>query len=367
MPSLVSHLLPLELIHSIVFEAWVTIESSQEWRSRWDFFRDVSMVSKTWRSVMTDVALRLVTIGTRRDFEAYKRIIRQEFGVDPNFTDVERVHPSADKYFERSDLHITLTDWASTINVFAFSCDYTRIPHYIPKARFIDVTIRELPTNDRHTLPFRPLFQCLSQYRATRRMSLRWTYTHINRFIVPTGRVRGVTYLRLVEYPRCNCHNFRIVLPGTGPEAGPNAGPPLYFPVGSHRLDCFSHYLPTLFPDLRHLHLETPYLLKRLKLPPSVALLTLEAPPVHYLPSVGYYSSLMSWNIISAVSAGLLRRTENDAPRKRIVVKCGPNEPVGWRQAVSACESRDVDLESRHVYKVQHSEPLPRATKRDWA
>ncbi|KAI0695742.1 hypothetical protein C8T65DRAFT_39999 [Cerioporus squamosus] len=354
LPSLVPHAMPVELVNNILLEAWATIERKEDWGTRWDFFRDVSLVSKTWRSVMTDVALRWVAIGTRRDLESYKRIIKQEFGVDPDSKDVERVHPSADRYFERSDLYISLEDWTSAISAFTFNCDYARIPHYVPKARYIEVTIRELPSNDRHILPFRTLLECLTQYSTVRHMSLRWTYTHINRYILPTdtGCVRGVTYLHLVEYPRCNCHNYRIVVPGTGPHAGPNAGPPLYFPPGSHRLDCFSHYLPTLFPDLRHLHLQTPYILKSLKLRPSVTLLTLEAPPVHYLPKLGYFSSLMGWNIVSAVSAGLLRRTHRDAPRKKIVVNCGPSKPPGWRRALLACETGGVDLEFRHVYDV---------------
>lgn len=356
LPSLLSQVMPLELTHEILRSAWATITGDEGWGTRWDFFRDMSLVSRGWASVMTEVILRRVTIGTRRDFETYLRIIRREFGVDVESKDVERVHPSAYDFFQCSDLYITLTDWASVAAVFSFDCDYTRIPHYVPNPRYIDVTVKELPSNDGRIHPYSPLFRCLSQYYTVSDLSLRWTYTHINRYVVPQHHVLGVTYLRLVEFPRCNCQNYRHLIPGTGVDGFP----PVYFPQGSHRLDCFSHLLLTLFPDLRHLHLDTPYILKNLKILPRLTLLTLEVPPVHYLPKLGYYSSLMSWNVVSAVKSGLMRRTDEDAERKKIVVNCGPRHPMGWSQALSVCAARGVDLELHPVYEVPDTAPLIR-------
>ncbi|RPD77405.1 hypothetical protein L226DRAFT_321628 [Lentinus tigrinus ALCF2SS1-7] len=359
-PSLVSQTMPVELIHKILVEAWSTMQGSGEWEKRSDLFRKVSLISKKWANVMTDVALHTIVIGTERDFEFYQRIILREFGVDPDSKDHERVHPSAHEYFKSSNLYITLTEWTTMGTEFSFKCDYARIPHYIPSALYIEVSVNELPTNDVISHPFLPLFLCLSQYTNVSDLRLRWTYTHINRYTVPPQcSVRGVTYLRLVEFPRCNCQNFRHLVPGTGVDGFQ----PLYFPPGSHRLDCFSYRLPTLFPDLRHLHLETPYILKNLKILPGLTLLTLEAPPVHYLPSLGYFSSLMSWNVVSAVKSGLMRRTDGDALRKKIVVNGGLKKPLGWRKALAACQARGVELELRHVYKSPDVVPTLGATK----
>ncbi|KAI0712648.1 hypothetical protein C8Q76DRAFT_622321 [Earliella scabrosa] len=352
--------MPIELVHEILREAWSTFplgDRDNEWGARWDFYHNISLVSRPWAGVMATVALQRITIQCAKDFAFYRRLIIREFGADlarcedTSDSDIERVDPSARAFFERSTIHIVLTDidWSSTNRTgIIWRTNYALIPHYVPACRFIEVIIKELPSDDRFSVPYRPLFEFLAQYQTTRDIRLAWTYTHIKRYILPTIRVEGVTYLRLHLYPRCVCHNLRTL-----PANGPGVAPLIIFPVPTpaHQPDCFSYRLPTLFPDLRHLHIDTPYILKSLKTLPALELLTIEAPPMHYLPELGQFSSVMEWNIVSAVSAGLMRSSEGE-PRKKIAVNAGPTEPVGWKQAVAACDKHGVELEHCRVYEL---------------
>ncbi|KAI0667852.1 hypothetical protein C8Q78DRAFT_292243 [Trametes maxima] len=338
LPTTRTNTLPVELIRHIIHDVWFSLVDG-EWRSRWRFYRAVSLVSRTWREAITSIALRCVMIQTPRDFTIYRILVERRWGLDPTSTHVKRVAPAAREFFQRSEMHVVVSDWSCPSSMgFYFMTDYACIPRYIPAARHISIIIKELPSNDRSILPYRPLFEFLSQYTATKELYLLWTYTHINRYVLPSDQVHGVTYLRVHEYPRCVCHNYHY--------------------AGGHKHDheCFSYYLPMLFPDLQHLHLDTPYILKCLSTPRSVTLLTLEAPPIYYLPSLGHFSSLMGWNIVSALALGLFRRDEPDAPRKKIVVNAGAQEPAGWRQAVAACKLHDVELELHHVYLSPTSE-----------
>ncbi|OSD02343.1 hypothetical protein PYCCODRAFT_1445227 [Trametes coccinea BRFM310] len=336
--------LPVELAHSILYQAWFSL-LEKEWPDRWNLYRDFSLVSHSWREVMSSVAFRCVMIQTAKDFKVYQKLIKKRWGVDPSSKTVERVAPAAHDFFRRSDLHIMLSDWTcqSSLGI-TFATDYARIPNYVPSSKHISVTIKELPSSDRNILPYRPLFDLLEQYPDTQDVYLLWTYTHINRYLLPQNvEVRGITYLRLHEHPRCVCHNT-------------------YHPAGhKHESQCFSYHLPSVFKDLQHLHLDTPYILKCLNIPPSVTQLTLEAPPIYYLASLGHFSSLMGWNIVSALSLGLFKPGDDSrARRRKIVVNAGSSEPIGWKQVLAACEAHDVELELRHVYPLKDNTPSPR-------
>ncbi|CDO78117.1 hypothetical protein BN946_scf184684.g1 [Trametes cinnabarina] len=322
----------MELVHNILQDAWFSM-LEREWSDRWAFYRNVFLVSRTWRDDISIVALRYVMIQTAQDFAVYRKLVIRRWGVDPDSPDIECVAPAARDFFQRSELHVVVSEWTCPSSTgFQFATDYARIPSYIPSCKHISIIIKELPSNDDFIRPYEPLFEFLSPYTSTKELYLLWTYTHINRYILPSARVCGVTYLRIHEYPRCICHSNRHV-----------AG-------HKHDGDCLSYHLPTLFPNLKHLHLDTPYILKCLAIPPSVTQLTLEAPQIHHLPSRGHFSSLMGWNIVSALSLGLFKRDSPDAPRKKIVVNSGPDEPAGWARALAACEAHDVVLELHRVY-----------------
>lgn len=342
--------MPLELAHLILHEAWSNLEGGEKRGARWQFFRSASLVSRAWQNTMTSVALRYIVIACSTDFKVYRKLIIDEFGDDPDARPHERVHPSARAYFKHSELHITLADYTTIIRNFSYNTDYARIPDYVSACRRVTVVCTALPTDDGTMQPFHPVFVCLRQYSTTRAVTLAWEYTHIKDYPLPSDRVRGVTDLELVHYPRCRCHIFA--------------------PRPGHSSECFSFHLLSLFPDLRRLHIRTPYILKGLSHHWNLEVLTIEAPPVHYLPKLGYYSTLTPWNVPAAISAGFMTRVDpgslkrvtldtpsGDKPAmlRKIVVNTGPGKPLGWEKALSACESHDIELEFCHIYE----DPLP--------
>lgn len=349
--------MPIELLHQIFRDAWALYpvgDAKQGWGERWEFYNNVSLTCRGWSAVMAAVALRRITIQCSRDFAFYRRLIIRVLGADPDCKDgdSERVHPAARAYFTSSTVHIVLTDIdcnGASGPGYMWRTDYARIPLYVPNCRFIEVITKELPTDHRYyTLPYHPLFEFLKQYDRTPRVDLAWTYEHNKRYVRPTQLISGVTHLRLHYVPRCVCHKIQTSPMGMGPNG---TLIPLVLPPPAHIADCFSYYLPTLFPDLRHLHIDTPYLLKNLATPRSLLVLTIEAPPIHFLKEEGgYYSSLAAWNILSALSAGLLQRTEGHT----LVVNAGPKEPSNWQRTWAKCKKHGVDLELRSVYELPH-------------
>ncbi|KAI9065723.1 hypothetical protein FKP32DRAFT_1567305 [Trametes sanguinea] len=336
--------LPVELAHRILHDAWFSLPE-KEWTNRWNLYRDFSLVSHSWREVISSVAFRCVMIQCAKDFKIYKKLILERWGTDPNSAREERVAPAAHDFFRRSDLHIVFSEWKCHGSPgITFATDYARIPNYVPFSKHISVVIKELPSGDLDLHPYRPLFEFLEQYPDTQDVRLQWNYTHINKYLLPPNtEVRGMTYLRLREHPRCVCHNS-------------------YHSAGhKHESNCFSYHLPNVFKDLEHLHIDTPYILKCLNIPPGVRQLTLEAPPIYYLPSLGHFSSMMGWNIVSALALGLFKRDDDPkAKRRKIVVNAGPTEPLGWKRVRAACEAHDVDLELRHVYPLKDNVSSPR-------
>ncbi|KAI1794796.1 hypothetical protein LXA43DRAFT_87400 [Ganoderma leucocontextum] len=363
LPSLRLRMLPSEIIHDIVREAWLTIVDG-DWDLRWDFYHTISVVSRSFSAAMQNAALRAVAIRTPEDLTKYRCLVKRRFGLDPESKDGdERAHPAAIGFFAHSELHIVLADWICPGSGFQYRTEYVQIPRYIPVCKYLQVLVKELPSNDQYTLPYKPLFQLLSQYTGTRHMSLHWAYTHSNRYILPSDPVVGVTYLRMREYPRCVCHN---------------RSQPIYhnYPAGdarrAHSTECFSFYLPKLFPQLRHLHFDTPFFLKNISTPPSVVLLTIEVPPVHFTRELGRFSSLSPWNIVSALSYGFFRTvrvptsddpdSEPDAPpppRKKIIVNTGSKDPSG----LAGCSGCRQGAWCRHRAPPRLREPTTREKK----
>ena len=361
-------MLPPEIVHDIVREAWLTIIDG-DWALRWDFYHAISEVSHSFNTAMQTAALRAVAIRTPEDFTKYRCLVRRRFGLNMESKEGDgRARTAAAGFFAHSELHIILADWTCPGSGFQYRTDYAQIPQYIPACKYLQVLVKEVPSNDQYTLPYKPLFQLLSQYPSTRHMTLHWTYTHSNRYILPRDPVPGVTYLRMREYPRCVCHNL--------PQ-------PIFhnYPAGdarrAHSTECFSFYLPRLFPQLRHLHFDTPFFLKNISTPPSMVLLTIEVPPVHFTPALGQFSSLVPWNIVSALSYGFFRNApktsdagdadpDSDAPpppRKKIIVNTGPDEPSGWSTVKAAGKAHGVDIELRHVYPNPPPSEKPPAKK----
>lgn len=142
--------LPIELIQYIIHDAWFSL-LDEGWSDRWEFYRALSLVSRTWRDIMASTALRCVMIQTPQDFQVYRQLVKRRWGVVES-KDGERAAPAAREYFERSELHIVVSDWTCPSSTgFYFTTDYARIPCYITACKHISVIVKELPSNDRYS------------------------------------------------------------------------------------------------------------------------------------------------------------------------------------------------------------------------
>ena len=334
--------LPFELLHDCFAHAWSTIQDREAWGSRWDFYCAISLLGVNYKHLMDSIALRRVVIHSSRDFNIYRKLTLSFFGTDKS-SNVERVDPRvARDFFKTAELHIALADWTCT-GPFRYKTDYELIPNYIPTCRMVDVIIESHPSHDYFTPQYEPLFDCLALYEDSAPVvRISWTYTHIRRYVVPSRKVYGVRHLQLHNYPRCLCHkSMGSAWPGSSA-------------AERHEYGCFSFNLPKLFPDLEHLYIDTPYILKCITTPRACTRLEIDAPPVHSFPGRGCFGTLAHWNVISAVKAGLMqfkeetgREDEEQVTERTIVVNTGAEEPDGWAQTMLVCKERNVNLERR--------------------
>ncbi|RPD54452.1 hypothetical protein L226DRAFT_539846 [Lentinus tigrinus ALCF2SS1-7] len=169
-----------------------------------------------------------------------------------------------------------------------------------------------------------------------------------------------VTSLRLAHVPICEC-------PST--DWRPRR-------ADGHLACCLAATLLESFPNLRHLHIESPVFLKTLRPPASVETLTLDAPPVMRIQGRQAFSSLIEYNVSAAVRRGFMSlspspsgsesESESVQPdvtderrngkRRKIVVRTGAEEPFGWVSAKAACDEAGIEL----VKVVEYVEPVVR-------
>ena len=321
---------PYELVEEIVEEAWITSDAD----TRWPFYQTASCVSRRWRDIITNVGFRQLIFENTTDVVMYRKLVSRH--IPPEDLLVEREAKSR-ALFRRSQLHIVVDD-EMHIHLSGIGYGHTNstIPQFVTDCKSMLVVVHQLPSHNRFLMPYLPLFDFMSKFPSLTHLYMIWPYVHINNYESPGIRLPSVVYLRIYEYPRCVCHTQE---------------------PHSHSEQCFSYHLPTFFPRLEHLHFDTPYILKCLTHPPSLQLVTLEAPPSHFIASRGYFSSVIGWNIGSALSCGFLKREHEDSPRRKIIVNSGPSEPVGWRHAKAACEAHGIVLELRCEY-LEPAEPL---------
>ncbi|KAI0937933.1 hypothetical protein AcW1_002386 [Taiwanofungus camphoratus] len=318
--------LPPELVEIVVQHAWLSTDPN----NRWQFYRTISLVCQQWLGIISGIALRYPVFEHPSDVKVYCKLTSQ-------WTARRTVGQDADSFaralFQRSHLRVDLTHrmhrFLHPDGWFAYDACVT-IAHIVPDCKSMEVVVNFSPLLNTELSPYRALFNFLSKFRSMHSLYLYWPDIFIGRCPSPSIRLYTVTYLRIHQYPRCTCTPIH--------EQQCNSG------------ECFHYYLPTLFPNLRHLHFDTPCILKRLTHPPSLQFVTLEAPPKHFLSTRGYFSSLMGWNIVSAVNAGFLKHEHEGLFERKIIVNTGSDEPDGWHQALAACQERDVALERRYMY-----------------
>ncbi|KAH9925399.1 uncharacterized protein BXZ73DRAFT_103281 [Epithele typhae] len=294
--------IPPDLAEMVIVHAWRTFtpdtkairdrdaaQRASDGKLRWSFFGRLSQVSRTFKYLVQAAACHTVTIETQVDFDMHQKIIFDVLGPDPA-TDPAR------GFLQNTELFITLTD-VDPFSGFGYRVKYEQIPDFITACRVLTVAIESHSSTYRSSAyracEYQTAFDCLARYGgACAEVHFAWTYTHNATRLLPATisapdappvrqRFPGVQRLRLTKYPRCKCHHW----------------------VRGHVQDCFSHLLPTIFPNLVHLHIETPYFLKNITLPPRTRVLELEVPPCD---GPGSYS-LVPWNFVSGLKAGLMQ------------------------------------------------------------
>lgn len=363
--------LPLELFDDIFTHVWLSFplgvcKSQAQWGDRWKFFDSVAVVSDQWYETITSVALRHITIQCANDFERYRRLSVRRFGLDESCRDGddERVHPDARSVLQRATLRIALTDVERC--GFEWNTDYKSIPRYIPACKSIEIIVQDIPCSVlERPAPYGPIFELLEQYDMASSLRMEWKENWwIKSYVLPKVYAHGVTHLRLANIPRCVCPGSRgfhvpvaaninlvnVQVLGMVPRGVYQANGLIPHSLRpKHYETCFFH-LPERFPSLRHLHLETPVPLQRLRMPGSLQLLTIEAPPVFYDLEVGeHYSTLVFWNIPAGVKAWMFADDASEGPTK-IVVNTGKRKPHYWDMALQSCRKHCIELQCRYVY-----------------
>ncbi|KAH9942101.1 hypothetical protein B0H21DRAFT_525925 [Amylocystis lapponica] len=323
--------LPPELIEDIVQQAWVTTDAA----GRWPLYQAVSCVCQQWLDIMISASLRYIVLENPFDIEMYRKLVsRYSFAR----TLTQRAHLRID-LDHRMDLFLhSESRWLSN--------GALAITQIVPDCKSMHVVLnvpQPLNSRDMAYSPYHMLFTLLANFRSLQNLYLFWPFTYIGRCASPPIAIHTVTYLRIHEYPRCTCSPVHTQQHLLAQQPG--------------ALECFHYYLPTLFPNLRHIHFDKPCILKRLTHPRSLELVTLESPPCHFLPERGYFGSLVGWNIVSALLAGFLRREHKGDPQRAIVINTGVDEPDGWQQALLACRESGVLLERRCIYPYPRGKP----------
>ncbi|KAI0755314.1 hypothetical protein C8Q80DRAFT_1095507 [Daedaleopsis nitida] len=338
--------LPTELLDDIFTHVWLSYpwgghNNRAQWGERWKFFDSVAVVSDEWYETIASVALRHITIQCANDLERYRRISVRRFGLDENCRDGggERVHPDARSVLQGTTLRVVLTDVECC--GFEWNTDYKSIPHYIPACKSIEIIVQDIPSSKyKRPAPYGPVFELLEQYDTASSLRMEWKENWwIKSYVLPKVYTHGITHLRLANIPRCVCPGSRRFRTNGLIPSRPK-----------HYDTCF-FYLPERFPDLRHLHIETPVPLQRLKMPGSLRLLTIEAPPAYYNLEMGEnYSTLVFWNIPAAVNTWMFADNASEGPKK-IVVNTGKRKPHYWDMALDSCRRHGIELQRRYVYE----------------
>ncbi|KAI0816966.1 hypothetical protein BC628DRAFT_1097412 [Trametes gibbosa] len=144
----------------------------------------------------------------------------------------------------------------------------------------------------------------------------------------PLPLLPKVRYLRFKEYPNCTCQKLDLGF-------------------GHAESYCFAYQLTSAFPNVVHLHIDTPVILKHVKPPPRMHTLTLEVPRAgHANPTSP--GSIIEYNLAAALNRGLLEAPVAGGRQRKVVFNMSTGDPAGWKHVVAACRQHGVTL-VRHV------------------
>ena len=311
--------LPVETLRAIIGHLWRSDATTEE---RWDLHATFVAAHPFLHEIFVSVAARVVylTSHTEQELELCRRIsdhaaayVRAR-GEDPPVSsppdhlefDITWVI-QADRVEDREER------WAICIqNMLPSALHCTSVTVTSAHVVYRDL-VRDLPE----------LFPGLTHL-----------YLDLHRAWTDTGRghrtplpvFRSLLFLRVKFFPPCFCWN-----PGPG----------------THDEDCLAPALARTCPELRHLHIGTPFFLKAIDIPPTLDALTIEAPPRVRIVGRGPFSTIVGYNVSAAVSSGSLSSARR---RRTVFVRTGREDPDGYESAREVCAQYGVVLLKEVVY-----------------
>ncbi|KAH7914730.1 hypothetical protein BJ138DRAFT_1143152 [Hygrophoropsis aurantiaca] len=300
--------LPYELIEAIVREAWTATDI----QTRWQLFRAISTLSRLWRAVLIDVALRHVFFESTLDLMAYRSLIARHLIL--NGAEI------GDDFHRSFAKHICVS---LSIDSVSKPFEVSQVAELIPNARFISLSI---------LVDRRYLFSSIVPHLLTDRPSLthlRLCWPPLERSYscsMPSAVVTSVTHLHIPRHPYAS---LNAVL--------------------------------ALFPFVTHLRLGTPCFLKNLvPYMAAVQVLVLDSPPNYNthtsngIAGRAFPSSVPLWNVWDALEYGLLRTQK--AIRTRLIINAGVDDSDEHtvHELAMSCRDRGIQFECRRVYDAYH-------------
>ncbi|KAF9245888.1 hypothetical protein BU15DRAFT_70949 [Melanogaster broomeanus] len=297
--------LPYELIEAILKEAWDTAHGL----GRWQLYNSVSALSRLWRTVMLEVALRHVFVESKLDYVAYRSIIshflsRQSSQIgDPNHAAlfkhslVSIALDTADKPFEITDVSDLVPD-----------------AHFMALAILTDIRRSTFDVILSYLVMDKPSITHLRLWGPPLGCSFSYPVTHV---VIPS-----VTHLHVARHPYASLNAILA-----------------------------------LFSNVTHLRLGTPCFLSGLvSYMDAVQVLILDAPPNYSIHSPTrnarmppFPSSIPLWNIAEAVDNGLMQTSSGTA--RKIILNAGKSDAEETiAELKKKCQQRGIELECRRIY-----------------
>ncbi|KAI0657971.1 hypothetical protein C8Q70DRAFT_1055346 [Cubamyces menziesii] len=382
--------LPVEVLETILREAWVSIPTDRA-ITRWELFQFVRGVSRQWREVMLQVAIRnvVVHLGSDADLVGYLLIgliasgryghLDRSIGealanaTGPSNAVVGRLTiPSKDTlqdifrrssifiHFEQPPPSMEARSWKRYIRSLVKDSELEYLfpppnlfvrPSESPPSSYLARLSRVIPDAKRVSTTLGPLCVSGSSTRgtdATSRLSIILPFVDS----LPSATelyIYGPAWFEdlsqealrhaLSQLP-APMRNLRYLYFQEYPSCPCDRGE-----HGPRHSRCYIPSLMAVFKHVEHLRIDSPMILKYMVPLPALHTLTLVAAvPVVSGPAAHAHNSIVAYNIPAALKHGLFRDQLAAGKTPKIICITGEVEPVGWDGAQAACSRRGVVL-----------------------
>lgn len=343
--TLIPRQLPLETIEEIITEAWKATADASE---RLDLHSTLKAAHPTLGAVIDRVATRFIILASLRPTEPSDGVLYIDI-----LRNLQRVHHAADVE-PASEEHVRKAAerfrW-SHVRLDVETMRYHDCNQLLKSQKTLlqpvynvitSVTIGSVRSGERVGIPTETVLRFLGRLPCLTRLHLdfdedQYRYEPRTIYLDQKGGpivFSAVTYLRTRTCPGCGLSSSTYA--GARDQM--------------HASECFKNAFGRTFPNLRELQLDAPLFLKYLDAPRTLESVTISAPPTMKL-----FCSIQAYNVATGLRRWLEWREGESVskgrrmPLKKVVVRTGKDEPIGWQQAREACERFGVEI-VREVY-----------------